>query len=221
MERADWKRARREKMADTALEVFTEKGIEATTLEEVAERAGVGIASVYRHFGTKADLAVAAAERLWRGEWDAFGDEPGSPTEIEAPAPGLFRAKGLLNRFIKAFDDHRQVFSFLEDFDRFVVREGLDAERLAGYDSMLLEFRQVLKDTLAAGQADGSIRIDLDPDLFCATISQTLVSLAEKLVNRPMVVPSDAHLSGRRELELLVEWALAWLVPTKGPAGEA
>jgi len=211
MERADWKRVRREKMADAALAVFTEKGIDATTLDEIAERAGVGIASVYRHFGTKADLAVAAAERLWRGEWEVLGGATRSATGLEAQPPGLCRVQSLLNRFIQAFDDHRQAFSFLEDFDRFVVREGLDPQRLAGYDRMLLEFRQVLKDTLAAGQGDGSIRADLDADLFCATFSQAFVALAEKLVNRPLVVPSDAQLSGRRELELLVEWAIAWL----------
>jgi len=211
MERADWKRVRREKMADTALAVFTEKGIDATTLDEIAEKAGVGIASVYRHFGTKADLAVAAAERVWRGEWEGFGDEDGSPTGMEAQPPGLCRVQSLLNRFIKAFDDRRQAFSFLEDFDRFVVREGLAPARMASYDQMLLEFRQVLKGALATGQADGSVRADLDADLFCATFSQAFVALAEKVVNRPLVVPSDAQLSGRRELELLVEWAIAWL----------
>lgn len=211
MERADWKQVRREKMADAALEVFTEKGIDAATLDEVAARAGVGIASVYRHFGTKADLAVAAAERLWRGEWTAFGD-------AGVPGTGLETVRALLGRFLAAFDAHRQVFSFLEDFDRFVIREGLDPARLAGYDQMLLEFRQVLKDALAAGQADGTVRADLDADLFCATVSQAFVALAEKLVTRPLVVPSDAVLSGRRELELLVEWAVGWLtVDRTGP----
>lgn len=212
MERSDWKKARREAMVESALAVFTEKGIDAATLDEVADRAGVGIASVYRHFGTKADLVVAAAERLWRGEWAALGGGAGVPAELEAHPSGHSRVKALLNRFIRTFDDHRQAFSFLEDFDRYVVREGLAPSRLAGYDQMLLEFRQVLKDALAAGQADASVRTDVDPDLFCATVSQAFVALAEKLVSRPFVVPSDATLAGRRELELLVEWATEWLV---------
>lgn len=211
MERSDWKQVRREAMVEAALAIFTEKGIDAATLDEVAARAGVGIASVYRHFGTKADLAVAAAERLWRGEWAAFGEAHSAPAELEAHPSGHSQVKSLLNRFIRTFDDHRQVFSFLEDFDRYVVREGLAPARLAGYDQMLLEFRQVLKDALAAGQADGSVRPDVDPDLFCATVSQAFVALAEKLVSRPLVVPSDAALAGRRELELLVEWAVAWV----------
>jgi len=211
MERADWKQVRREAMAEAALVVFTEKGIDAATLDEVAIRAGVGIASVYRHFGTKADLAVAAAERLWRGEWAAFGASGSANTVLEAQGSGLNRVRGLLDRFLKAFDEHRQVFSFLEDFDRFVIREGLDPARLESYDRMLLEFRQILKDALVAGQSDGSVRLDLDADLFCATVSQAFVALAEKLVSRPLVVPSDAQLAGRQELQLLVEWAVGWL----------
>lgn len=211
MERSDWKLARRDLMVAAALDVFIEKGIDASTLDEVALRAKVGIASVYRHFGTKADLAVAAAERLWQSEWAAFGSRP--EDQNKESVSGWLRVQSLLGRFLVAFDEHRQIFGFLEDFDRYVVREGLDPSRLDSYDRMLLSFRQVLKDALAQGQRDGSVRQDLDGDLFCATVSQAFVALAEKLVSRPLVVPSDKDLAGRRELELLVDWAMEWLRP--------
>lgn len=52
------------RILDAAREVFAEEGIEAT-VAEVAERAGVGTATIFRRFPTKDDLlAAVVAQRL-------------------------------------------------------------------------------------------------------------------------------------------------------------
>jgi AcrR family transcriptional regulator len=48
----------REHILDTALPLFLDQGYEATTMEEVAERAQVGTTTLYRYFGTKEQLAL-------------------------------------------------------------------------------------------------------------------------------------------------------------------
>ena len=48
----------RQRVLKAASEVFTELGLEVT-LDEVARRAGVGVGTVYRRFGTKEDLVAA------------------------------------------------------------------------------------------------------------------------------------------------------------------
>jgi AcrR family transcriptional regulator len=55
-------RANRERILTAAEEVFGAKGAQAST-EEVAARAGVGIATVFRHFPAKADLLEATLVR--------------------------------------------------------------------------------------------------------------------------------------------------------------
>lgn len=45
---------------------MTEKGVEATTMLDIAERADVGAGTVYNYFRSKDDLAVAVLERLMR-----------------------------------------------------------------------------------------------------------------------------------------------------------
>ena len=57
--RADARR-NHERVTAAALEVFAERGLEAT-VPEVAARAGVGKATVYRSYPTKADLVEAVA----------------------------------------------------------------------------------------------------------------------------------------------------------------
>jgi AcrR family transcriptional regulator len=48
-----------DRILDAARELFSERGLDVT-MREVARRAGVGPATVYRRFATKADLVEAA-----------------------------------------------------------------------------------------------------------------------------------------------------------------
>jgi AcrR family transcriptional regulator len=59
--RADARR-NHERIVAAALEIFSEKGLQAT-VPEVAARAGVGKATVYRSYPTKADLVRAVADQ--------------------------------------------------------------------------------------------------------------------------------------------------------------
>jgi AcrR family transcriptional regulator len=52
----------RDRILSAASELFAERGL-GVPLEEIARRAGVGVATLYRRFPTRADLAAAAFER--------------------------------------------------------------------------------------------------------------------------------------------------------------
>jgi AcrR family transcriptional regulator len=49
---------------ESVLDTIAEGGITKVTMEGIAQRAGVSKASLYRRFPTKADMAVAAVERM-------------------------------------------------------------------------------------------------------------------------------------------------------------
>lgn len=54
-----------ERITAAAAELMLERGFERTTVDDVASRAGVGKATVYRRWPSKEDLAVAAMETLY------------------------------------------------------------------------------------------------------------------------------------------------------------
>jgi AcrR family transcriptional regulator len=56
-------RTPRERLLDTAYELFSRRGIRGVGVEEVIERAGVAKATLYRHFPSKDDLVLAFLER--------------------------------------------------------------------------------------------------------------------------------------------------------------
>ena len=60
------KRARtRAALLDAALELTREKGFERTTLQDVAERAGMSTGAIYGNFRNRDELFMALAERQW------------------------------------------------------------------------------------------------------------------------------------------------------------
>jgi AcrR family transcriptional regulator len=54
---------RRNQLIDTALALFAEKGVEGTSIKDIAERAGVAQGLVYHYFASKDALFAAIIER--------------------------------------------------------------------------------------------------------------------------------------------------------------
>ncbi|MBO0727916.1 MAG: TetR/AcrR family transcriptional regulator [Acidimicrobiaceae bacterium] len=54
----------RQRIVDAACELFRQQGLDVA-LEEIAQRAGVGIATLYRRFPTRAELAAAAFAEMF------------------------------------------------------------------------------------------------------------------------------------------------------------
>ena len=63
---------RREAVLQAAIPVIAARGIHGTPTAEVAKRAGISHAYLFRLFPTKSDLAIAVVERANRRLYDAF-----------------------------------------------------------------------------------------------------------------------------------------------------
>ena len=57
---------REDTIVQTVNRLLAEKGFEAMTVDEVAAQVGIAKASLYKHFASKEDLAVAAMVRVMR-----------------------------------------------------------------------------------------------------------------------------------------------------------
>lgn len=98
---ARWKPGARERLVLAAVELFTEQGYDATTVTEIAERAGVTKSTFFRYFPDKRELLVAGQDTLSRLLTEGIAEAPESASPMEAVAAGLARASsamGPMNR---------------------------------------------------------------------------------------------------------------------------
>src|SRR4051812_7557094 len=58
--------ARREEILETATELFADQGFSDAVTQALADRLGVGKGTIYRHFPSKRELFLAAADRVMR-----------------------------------------------------------------------------------------------------------------------------------------------------------
>jgi AcrR family transcriptional regulator len=107
----------RERILDTAYELFSRRAIRDVGVDEVIERAGVAKATLYRHFPSKDDLVIAFLERReerWTMAW------------VEAEA----RRRGTT--------PEEQLLAIFELFDEWFQRDDFEA---CAFINVLLEMR--------------------------------------------------------------------------------
>ena len=63
---------RREEIVEAAFAEFAERGLHGTSTDAIAQRAGVSQPYLFRLFGTKKDLFIAAVNRCFRVTMETF-----------------------------------------------------------------------------------------------------------------------------------------------------
>src|ERR1044071_3630635 len=69
-----------ERLKTAASDLMWEESYGAVTIDDICKRADVKKGSFYYFFDSKAALAVAALEKMWRDEWKPAMDERFSPS---------------------------------------------------------------------------------------------------------------------------------------------
>jgi AcrR family transcriptional regulator len=146
--------------AATAL--FAEKGIDATSMRDIADAAGVREAAIYRHFTGKDELARDIF-LSWYG-WYC--------TELERIVNGSASTVEQLREIVRhefaAVTDHSHAFVyFCENEARFV--HDLPAR--------ILSARRIFTAFITAGQARGELRM-ASPELLADMVSGALCAVA-------------------------------------------
>ena len=87
-----WEPGARERLVVAAVDLFTEQGYDATTVAQIAERAGVTRSTFFRHFSDKREILVAGQETLSRLLAEGIAEAPAGAGPLEAVTAGLERA---------------------------------------------------------------------------------------------------------------------------------
>lgn len=91
--RPDEPRPARQRILDTAFELFYAHGVRGVGVDRVISESGVAKATLYKHFPSKDDLVLAYLDRvdeLWRGQLQSAADAAGS--DPRARLVGMFDA---------------------------------------------------------------------------------------------------------------------------------
>jgi AcrR family transcriptional regulator len=100
---ARWEPGAKERLVLAAVDLFTEQGYDATTVTQIAERAGVTKSTFFRHFPDKRELLVAGQETLSKLLAEGITEAPADASPLEAVAAGLERASSAIGQANREF----------------------------------------------------------------------------------------------------------------------
>lgn len=97
--RAEARDQTRERILRATMQLHDEQGVAPTTLTQVARRAGVGPATVSRHFPTVSDLVQTCGQHVW------MEMRPPMPQDAPAVFAGIETTRDRLAKLIDELDD--------------------------------------------------------------------------------------------------------------------
>ncbi|MDR6288271.1 AcrR family transcriptional regulator [Inquilinus ginsengisoli] len=146
-------------LLQTALAVFSTSGVDAP-IREIAEKAGVGVGTLYRHFPQRADLIAA----VFRREIDACADAASTLAAERGPFEAL---AGWMQRYAAFIAAKRGLAKALHSGDPAF-------DTLPGYFDQHL--RPALATLLEVAVAAGEIRADVDADELLGAVASLCMS---------------------------------------------
>jgi AcrR family transcriptional regulator len=173
----------KERILDVALDLFTEKGFDGTSLREIAERLGVTKAALYYHFASKDDILMALHMRLHALGKDALAQLAEEPMTLEVWGGLLDQIVGHMLAQRKIFLMHERNQAALEKLHR----EEHDAEHgdiQENFRRVLSDARLPLRDRVRMACSFGAVFAGLfmSGDAFEGTANQELGELLREVV---------------------------------------
>lgn len=137
---------RKQQIIEGALTVFKEKGIEGSTMDEIAREADFGKATLYYYFGSKEDIFRELLESGWRTIWEEI--EP----DIQAKNTPKKTFIKLLNRIGELVIEDPVRYEFLFAAPQMIsTLEGKNTWKVY-QDRMYKVFHGLLEEGMAEGE---------------------------------------------------------------------
>ncbi len=202
-ERDELRNARIERIFLSAFSLFSHSGIEAIAMTDIAKNAEIGVASLYRYFATKDEIAIRTVIWAWENQKKLI-----IPVLNDS---GYFNKKGIdqiaeiFDLFCKLYQNEPDFFRYIYFFDAYIVCQKIDSERLIPYQNVIESVHKIISDAIHKGLSDGSIsqRYKKQEKQLYYSLMHTIFSVSQKLSLSGKMLKMDEENDEIQQLKLL------------------
>ncbi|ALV35834.1 TetR/AcrR family transcriptional regulator [Streptomyces sp. CdTB01] len=178
-----------------ALELFWQRGYEATSMSDLVDHLGIGRASIYATFGSKHELYLKALDR-----YDRAGLEP-IMRELSRPGPALPAVRALVRRYATEAADDRLRRSGCLVTNTAAELAPHDAAAARRVERNWDQLQTVLHSALLRAQAQGELPAGRDPLALARTLLVLMQGL--RVVGKASGDPARVRDAAEQALTLL------------------
>ena len=160
------KEVTRTKILEAGFRIFAEKTIEKVTMTDVANAAGVGVATVYRYYKTKPELVLGIG--TW--SWEKYMSENDGSIDIERMT-AFEQFTFYLDSFLDLYHKHKDLLRFNQFFNVYVQSEDIPFDEMDAYRKMIGSLAERIHAVYQRAMQDHTLRTDIPwNEMFSATI---------------------------------------------------
>ena len=202
------KNKRYEKAVEVSAQLFLKNGIDSVKMTDIADECGIGGATLYRWFGTKNGITIAAMTYMWNELNKMFSGI--FESEVFLSQSGIKQLNDLMRMFIVLYEAHPGFMRLLSEFDLLLISEDIPKKDLKEYERSIINFYPVFENSYTMGIADGTVREIPDIRMFYLSFAHTLMELSKKLIQGELL-PNDDFSHAEEELSMIIETAVFFL----------
>lgn len=202
-EKGELKTSRMNRILQAAFSLFSQKGIDTIAMTDIAKKAEIGVASLYRYYETKDEIAIRTVIWAWEREKEAI--LPDLTSGNYENLTGIEEIKVIFDEFIKLYENSQDFLRFIYFFDSYAVRTNISKERLADYESIITFVQNLVTKAISKGLEDKTISQDFrkyENSLYFS-LMHSFFSTCQKLSLSGNMLKMDEIISGKSQLEIL------------------
>ena len=199
---------RLERAIEVSAQLFLKHGIETVKMTDIADECGIGVATLYRYFGTKNGITIAAMTYMWNELNKMFSGI--FESEVFLAQSGIKQVSDLMRMFVVLYQAHPGFMRLLAEFDLMLVSDAIPKNELKDYERSIINFYPVFEKSYMTGINDGTVREISNIKLFYLSYAHTLMELSKKLIQGELL-PNDDFSNAEAELNTILDTAVFFL----------
>lgn len=192
-----------------AKKMMLKSSIDEVTMQKLAKDLGIGEASLYRYFGKKENIVINVAISMWKEISNRYFEN----ILISKELTGIECIRRYLESFKNLYEKDIKFILFVKNFDNYIQKSGMTVEQLKEYNDLFEQLKEKFIYYYSMGVKDGTIRSDLDPEIYYYSASHSIQNLIIKLASKP-IIEADTRVNHLEQIQLAID-AFILLVSNK------
>lgn len=200
---------RKMQLLNAGFELFAEHGIESVSLQEVAKKADVPIATLYKYYQNKVNLVVSISANTWGNVWKKILEEDNKELLFSRNAYEM--VEFYCDIIIDIYKKKPQILCFSSNFKTYLTREGASDEQVKEQIDTLKPISDLFHAKYEQAKENHCIRTDIPEQELFSTLALTMLGMAERYAQGLVWAKTDSE-DSTKALMNIKEMLLQWLV---------
>lgn len=201
-------RLRRKNLLEAGLKLCSKNGIESVKLQDIADEAGVGVATLYNYYGNKVNLVNAISAHMWKNVWEENISTVGA--DVLDSDNAYQRLSAYFDLMIYLYKEHPEILRFSSYYKTYMNQENVEKSENNEHLDAVAPIAVIFHNLYEKAQIDKSIRTDIDEQTMFTTLTLTMLGMAERYA-QGLVWASNDDNDYTKELMILKDMMLTWL----------